>query len=83
MRRSASALSSELILTCARWLYAGMYLLVSSSSRRPTLAAMTIDITEVTIIRMINPTAMPKIFCLMDRLNIKELFQAGNGWPRY
>ena len=52
----------------------GNVLIVSSSSSRPTLAAMTIDITDVTIISMINPTAMPMIFCLMDRLNINEIF---------
>src|SRR5215467_11228990 len=48
-----------------------MYLVVSSSRRWPTVPAMTIERMDVTTIRAINPTAMPTIFLLIDRLNIR------------
>src|SRR5215471_12682161 len=48
-----------------------MYLVVSSSRRWPTVPAMTIERMDVTTMRAINPTAMPTIFLLIDRLNIR------------
>src|SRR5215831_1984246 len=48
-----------------------MYFVVSSSRRWPTVPAMTIERMDVTTIRAINPTAMPTIFLLIDRLNIR------------
>jgi hypothetical protein len=47
-----------------------VYLVVSSSSRRPTRPTITIDRTDVATIRMINPTAIATIRRLIDCLII-------------
>ena len=70
MRRSARARSSDKRLIRVRCALAGMYLAVSSSSRRPTRPTITIDRMDVATIRMIKPTAMATIRRLIDRLII-------------
>jgi hypothetical protein len=44
----------------------GVYLVVSSSSRRPTWLTITIDSTDVATMRTIKPTAMATIRLLID-----------------
>jgi hypothetical protein len=70
IRRSARALSNDKILIRVKWVLTGVYLVVSSSSRRPTWPTITIDSTDVATMRMIKPTAMATIRLLIDRLII-------------
>jgi hypothetical protein len=49
-----------------KWVLTGVYLVVSSSSRRPTWLTITIDSTDVATMRTIKPTAMATIRLLID-----------------